>query len=405
MLTKIPRVLDLSKQVLSTNRGMANTRMMMPSGRAKKLAETVLGKNAISPSLAKASVAAGVTFGAGLPLALTDPKNVGASFAKAKVSLQDAFKKITDSVEDAASIPQSYFMQVQQAYDEEIQRQQQLKNIQEFGTPEEPEQIYESGEIKPVSLLMAEGGPLDMQETPMAPNLSEQMPAQTEEVTQAEMQEAQGALQQILQVIDMLIQQGLSAEEIAQFLEQYGISEDELEQAAQILGVDINQLLGGQMQQPQEPMMMAGGGGTDFDEAGNPIVVTSPSTQVDTFMGPLEETGIRFDTNMPTLQDTGMRVDASEIPAPSVKINVDYLNFMQPNGVLDERSYGNAIERAREMEQSVQELLINHEKAIRVANPQDKEMLIKNLSEYVNMVKKNENATIFSPSLPIEKKN
>ena len=406
MLTKIPRVLDLSKQVLSTNRGMANTRMMMPSGRAKKLAETVLGKNAISPSLAKASVAAGVTFGAGLPLALTDPKNVGASFAKAKVSLQDAFKKITDSVEDAASIPQSYFMQVQQAYDEEIQRQQELQNIQEFGNPMgAPEEMLESGEIKPVSLLFAQGGPLDMQETPMAPNLSEQMPAQTEEVTQAEMQEAQGALQQILQVIDMLIQQGLSAEEIAQFLEQYGISEDELEQAAQILGVDINQLLGGQMQQPQEPMMMAGGGGTDFDEAGNPIVVTSPSTQVDTFMGPLEETGIRFDTNMPTLQDTGMRVDASEIPAPSVTINVDYLNFMQPNGVLDERSYGNAIERAREMEQSVQELLINHEKAIKVANPQDKEMLIKNLSEYVNMVKKNENATIFSPSLPIEKKN
>ena len=108
---------------------------------------------------------------------------------------------------------------------------------------------------------------LDMQETPMAPNLSEQMPAQTEEVTQAEMQEAQGALQQILQVIDMLIQQGLSAEEIAQFLEQYGISEDELEQAAQILGVDINQLLGGQMQQPQEPMMMAAGGPSEIELA------------------------------------------------------------------------------------------------------------------------------------------
>jgi len=106
-----------------------------------------------------------------------------------------------------------------------------------------------------------------MQETPMAPNLSEQMPAQTEEVTQAEMQEAQGALQQILQVIDMLIQQGLSAEEIAQFLEQYGISEDELEQAAQILGVDINQLLGGQMQQPQEPVMMAAGGPSEIELA------------------------------------------------------------------------------------------------------------------------------------------
>ena len=102
-----------------------------------------------------------------------------------------------------------------------------------------------------------------MQETPMAPNLSEQMPAQTEEVTQAEMQEAQGALQQILQVIDMLIQQGLSAEEIAQFLEQYGISEDELEQAAQILGVDINQLLGGQQRMP-----MAQGGPSDQIQQG-----------------------------------------------------------------------------------------------------------------------------------------
>ena len=110
-------------------------------------------------------------------------------------------------------------------------------------------------------MMMPNVAPAPMMEgTPVAPNLSEQMPTQTEEVTQAEIQEAQGALQQILQVIDMLIQQGLSAEEIAQFLEQYGISEDELEQAAQVLGVNINQLLGGQMQAPQEPMMMAGGG-------------------------------------------------------------------------------------------------------------------------------------------------
>jgi len=230
----------------------------------------------------------------------------------------------------------------------------------------------------------------DMQGTPMPPDLSGQMQPQTEEVSQAEMQEAQGALMQIIQVINMLIEQGLNEDQIREFLEQYGITEDELDQAGQLLGVDIDSLLSGQMQAPQEPMMMANGGGTDFDEAGNPIVVTSPSTQVD--------------TNMPTLQDTGMRVDASEIPAPSVKINVDYLDFMQPNGVLDEQMYGAAIERAREMEQSIQEVLINYEKAIKVANPQDKEMLIKNLSEFVNTEKKYQNATIFSPSL-VEKKN
>jgi hypothetical protein len=83
---------------------------------------------------------------------------------------------------------------------------------------------------------------------------------QTEEVTQAEIQEAQGALMQIIQVINMLIEQGLNEDQIRDFLEQYGITEDELDQAGQLLGVDIDSLLSGQMQQTQEPMMMAEGG-------------------------------------------------------------------------------------------------------------------------------------------------
>ena len=100
-----------------------------------------------------------------------------------------------------------------------------------------------------------------MQGTPMPPDLSGQMQPQTKEVSQAEMQEAQGALMQIIQVINMLIEQGLNEDQIRAFLEQYGISEDELDQAGQLLGVDIDALLsGGQMQQPQEPMMMAEGG-------------------------------------------------------------------------------------------------------------------------------------------------
>ena len=83
------------------------------------------------------------------------------------------------------------------------------------------------------------------------------------DVSQAEMQEAQGALMQILQVINMLIEQGLNEEQIRAFLEQYGISEDELDQAAQALGVDIDAVLSGQMQAPQDPMMMANGGPGD----------------------------------------------------------------------------------------------------------------------------------------------
>ena len=103
----------------------------------------------------------------------------------------------------------------------------------------------------------------EMQGTPMAPDLSMEMQPQMADVSQAEMQEAQGALMQILQVINMLIEQGLSPEQIRAFLEQYGISEEELEQAAQALGVDIDMVLSGQMQAPQEPMMMANGGPGD----------------------------------------------------------------------------------------------------------------------------------------------
>ena len=114
----------------------------------------------------------------------------------------------------------------------------------------------------------------EMQETPMAPDLSMEMQPQMADVSQAEMQEAQGALMQILQVINMLIEQGLNEEQIRAFLEQYGISEDELDQAAQALGVDIDAVLSGQMQAPQEPMMMAAGGPASPQEIFNQL----PST-------------------------------------------------------------------------------------------------------------------------------
>jgi len=107
-----------------------------------------------------------------------------------------------------------------------------------------------------------------MQGTPMAPDSSMEMQPQMPmgEVSQMEVQEAQQGLIQILQVIETLIQQGLTEDEILALLAQYGITEAELEQAAQVLGVDMEQLLGGaqmeqpQMETPQQPMMMANGG-------------------------------------------------------------------------------------------------------------------------------------------------
>ena len=267
MLTKIPRVVDLSKQVLSTNRNMANTRMMLPSGRAKKLAETVLGKKAIDSS--KLGPTAAILGGATLPLAViqTDPKELGAAFASVQISLEDALQKISNSVEEASSIPQEYFIKVQEGYQaEKIRQSTSEPNLDPIELPP----TIEEQAIQPVSLMFAKGGELDMQGTPMTPDLSEQMQPDMVDVSQAEIQEAQGALMQIVQVIKMLVDQGLSEDQIMEFLAQYGITEEELDQAAELLGVDIDALLSGQMEQSQEPMMMAAGGPGRLQEQPQP---------------------------------------------------------------------------------------------------------------------------------------
>ena len=98
----------------------------------------------------------------------------------------------------------------------------------------------------------------EMVGTPMGGDLSAPMAPAQAELSPAEMQEAQGALMQIIQIIQMLVNQGLSEEEIQQFLAQYGITEEELDQAAAILGVDIDALMAGQQRMP-----MAEGGMPD----------------------------------------------------------------------------------------------------------------------------------------------
>ena len=79
----------------------------------------------------------------------------------------------------------------------------------------------------------------EMQGTPMTPDLSKQMQPDMVDVSQAEIQEAQGALMQIVQVIKMLIEQGLNEDQIMQFLAQYGITEAELDQAVDELAYKI----------------------------------------------------------------------------------------------------------------------------------------------------------------------
>ena len=100
-------------------------------------------------------------------------------------------------------------------------------------------------------MMMPNVAPVPMMAgTPMGGDLSEQMAPAQAELDPAEMQEAQGALMQIIQIIQMLINQGMSEEEIQQFLAQYGITEEELDQAAAILGVDIDALIAGEQRMP-----------------------------------------------------------------------------------------------------------------------------------------------------------
>ena len=123
----------------------------------------------------------------------------------------------------------------------------------------------------------------EMVGTPMGGDLSAPMAPAQAELSPAEMQEAQGALMQIIQIIQMLVNQGLSEAEIQQFLAQYGITEEELDQAAAILGVDIDALMAGEQRMP-----MAAGGETEIIKVtarplypyGNPDTVNPASKQI-----------------------------------------------------------------------------------------------------------------------------
>ena len=378
-MSRFTKAAELARRVLGTNRGARNKELMeqmrmnrMLPNRAQNLAETVLRTNPaskaipigavpiknkiISDLLSPKTLLAGTGVAGALKLSTTDPNDLGREMARMNMTLQQGFDTVSQKAIDIAEMPQIYFMEVEKGYKDEMQRQKEMQNIEEFGSPVEPIVLPPEEEgLKPVSLMFAEGGEidmsyeaapldtlnmqmaqlsadslantiipgipngvtkedsfedafqkarqalgpgmifmyklqgepnfkryttdfkeeverknmqeggeLDMQGDMMQPQMQPEMPMG--EVSQMEVQEAQQGLVQILQVIETLIQQGLSEDEIIAFLAQYGITEAELEQAAQVLGVDMAQLLGGaqmeqpQMEVPQQPMMMANGG-------------------------------------------------------------------------------------------------------------------------------------------------
>ena len=183
-MSRYTRAAELAKKVLGTNRNLRNQEIkmnrMLPN-RAQNLAETVLKTPSIRPGgLVDAARAVGrsdaVGMGAGaailgggaLVLSQTNPSDLGKQMAQIDQPFYELMGQVQEKASDLAQIPQVYFMQVKQAYDDERQRQQELQNIQEFGDPmgapvEVPPTIEEQA-IKPVSLFMAQGGPASPQE-------------------------------------------------------------------------------------------------------------------------------------------------------------------------------------------------------------------------------------------------
>ena len=82
-----------------------------------------------------------------------DPAAIGAIAARMGKSISEAVDEASGLVEQAAMPATLFFQEIQQGYQDELERQ---RNMEMYGQPTVPE--LESGAIEPVSLLFAEGG-------------------------------------------------------------------------------------------------------------------------------------------------------------------------------------------------------------------------------------------------------
>jgi len=194
-MSRIARAAELAKKVLGTDRGARNKELMqqmkmdrMIPGRAQNLAETVLktpsprsgglstvakavGASTLAEDIAMAALGAGSVGVGAYMLKDVPPEELGKMGAQLRMSFDEMLQKIQNTAQDATTVPQAYFMQMQQGYEAEKLKQEALQNIKEFGDPmgepvEMPPTIEEQA-IKPVSVFMAAGGPAMSDNEPM----------------------------------------------------------------------------------------------------------------------------------------------------------------------------------------------------------------------------------------------
>jgi len=230
---------------------------------AGQLMTAASASNKIPPSMGGAYILGGGLAGTavGIEILQQDPQELGAKIARANLSLQEGIEQIKSATKDALTLNESpgkdFIEGVKSGYKAEMIRQSSREAAEQqnpLGARSGRQVMQEGGDVG----MLPNVAPAPMMEgTPMGGDLSAQMAPAQAELDPAEMQEAQGALMQIIQIIQMLINQGMSEEEIQQFLAQYGITEEELDQAAAILGVDIDALMTGQQRMPMAQGMSA----------------------------------------------------------------------------------------------------------------------------------------------------
>ena len=76
-----------------------------------------------------------------------------------------------------------------------------------------------------------------MQGTPMPPQMSGDMQSEIDQISVSEQEEAKQALMQIIKILQQMVSQGASDQEIQAFLQQVGITMEELQQAREMFGI------------------------------------------------------------------------------------------------------------------------------------------------------------------------
>ena len=185
-----------------------------------------------------------------------NPEELGRQAAKAKMGLEEIMDKARGKAEELGQSPQLYMFQIQNGYQDEINKQQAM-----MAPPEEEG-------LKPVSLLFSGGGEASFPdlnndgETTYADILKgrgvyaeggeaidDELAGMqmSEEDAMAEVgsaQEEMQMIQQLVVVVQQLLAEGISEEDLVAFLKEQGLDEEDIN--------SLMQMVMQQMQQGQE---------------------------------------------------------------------------------------------------------------------------------------------------------